>query len=245
MQGACGRPTGSAESPRIPAGRAQHGDHDDPRGQVRAVRWRQPSPFRDELRRSVGRVHGRLLHIGSDAGTVRCRSSDTSKATKVCPNCKRGKEFILGAQVTAAAYARNYGGTVKEIREAQRVNGAFQRVLDTPRQRGTCAPSVEAAAQRGSGLRGAAQKLMSDHISGPRALADPIADITDVYRVPQSRPPGSPRSRAEHVAVRAGDGRFSEGSCIGSVCGRSVDRPAGRSTIRRRCRGVRVRLCLL
>ena len=25
---------------------------------------------------------------------------------------------------------------------------------------------------------------MSDHISGPRALADPIADITDVYTFP-------------------------------------------------------------
>ena len=33
---------------------------------------------------------------------------------------------------TAAAYARNYGGTVKEIRKAQRVNAAFQQVLDHP-----------------------------------------------------------------------------------------------------------------
>src|SRR5881409_3473675 len=42
------------------------------------------------------------------------------------------KAFILGAQQTAAAYARNYGGTVKEIRKAQRVNSAFQQVLDDP-----------------------------------------------------------------------------------------------------------------
>jgi len=40
--------------------------------------------------------------------------------------------FVLGAQQTAAAYARNYGGTVKEIRKAQRVNAAFQQVLDDP-----------------------------------------------------------------------------------------------------------------
>ena len=40
--------------------------------------------------------------------------------------------FILGAEQTAVAYARNYGGTVKEIRKAQRVNEAFQRVLDDP-----------------------------------------------------------------------------------------------------------------
>ena len=46
------------------------------------------------------------------------------------PNLAAEKEFILDAQQTAAAYARNYGGTVKEIRKAQRVNMAFQQVLD-------------------------------------------------------------------------------------------------------------------
>jgi hypothetical protein len=40
--------------------------------------------------------------------------------------------FVLGAQRTAAAYARNYPGTVKEIRKALRVQDAFQRVLDDP-----------------------------------------------------------------------------------------------------------------
>ena len=48
------------------------------------------------------------------------------------PNLEAVQKFILGAQVTAAAYARNYGGTVKEIRKAQRVNGAFQQALDEP-----------------------------------------------------------------------------------------------------------------
>src|SRR5947208_13678861 len=42
------------------------------------------------------------------------------------------RSFVLGAQRTAAAYARNYGGTVKEIRKAERVNAAFQQVLDDP-----------------------------------------------------------------------------------------------------------------
>jgi hypothetical protein len=42
------------------------------------------------------------------------------------------RDFVLGAQRTAGAYARNYGGTVKEIRKAQRVNAAFQQVLDDP-----------------------------------------------------------------------------------------------------------------
>ncbi len=48
------------------------------------------------------------------------------------PDMAALKRFILGAQETAAAYARNYGGTVKEIRKAERVNEAFQQVLDDP-----------------------------------------------------------------------------------------------------------------
>jgi hypothetical protein len=48
------------------------------------------------------------------------------------PDLAAVKEFISSAQLTAAGYARNYGGTVKEIRKALRVNAAFQRVLDDP-----------------------------------------------------------------------------------------------------------------
>jgi hypothetical protein len=48
------------------------------------------------------------------------------------PDMAALKAFILGAEQTAVAYARNYGGTVKEIRKAQRVNAAFQKVLDDP-----------------------------------------------------------------------------------------------------------------
>ena len=48
------------------------------------------------------------------------------------PDLAAVQSFVLGAQVTAAAYARNYGGTVKEIRKADRVNTAFQQVLDDP-----------------------------------------------------------------------------------------------------------------
>jgi hypothetical protein len=48
------------------------------------------------------------------------------------PDLAAVKAFVLSAQQTAAAYQRNYGGTVKEIRKAQRVNAAFQQVLDHP-----------------------------------------------------------------------------------------------------------------
>jgi hypothetical protein len=48
------------------------------------------------------------------------------------PDLQAVKDFILSAQVTAGGYARNYGGTVKQIRKAARVDEAFQRVLDDP-----------------------------------------------------------------------------------------------------------------
>jgi hypothetical protein len=48
------------------------------------------------------------------------------------PDVAAVKALVLGAQVSAAAYARNYPGTVKEIRKAERVNRAFQQVLDDP-----------------------------------------------------------------------------------------------------------------
>ena len=48
------------------------------------------------------------------------------------PNLGAVKSFVLGAEQSAAAYARNYGGTVREIKKAQRVNAAFQQVLDHP-----------------------------------------------------------------------------------------------------------------
>src|SRR4051794_13925033 len=48
------------------------------------------------------------------------------------PDLAAVRDFVLGAERSAVAYARNYGGTVKEIRKAQRVNRAFQEVLDHP-----------------------------------------------------------------------------------------------------------------
>jgi len=48
------------------------------------------------------------------------------------PDVAAVKSFIMGAQVTAGAYARNYPGTVKELRRANRLKVAFEQVLDDP-----------------------------------------------------------------------------------------------------------------
>jgi len=68
------------------------------------------------------------------------------------PDLAAVKRFILSAQQSASGYARNYGGTVKEIRKAQRVNDAFQRVLDDPAveealQHPALAPLLDQAAE--------------------------------------------------------------------------------------------------
>ncbi len=124
------------------------------------------------------------------------------------PDLAAVKAFILGAQETAGGYARNYGGTVKEIRKAQRVNDGVPAGARRPGRRGgAAAPGAAAAARRGRGLtrpRPTDQRTpMSDHISGPRALADPIADITDVYAFPSPERPGHLVLVHEHAAVRA------------------------------------------
>src|SRR3954465_1559932 len=67
------------------------------------------------------------------------------------PDLTAVKNFIMSAQRTASGYARNYGGTVKEIQRSQRVNAAFQRVLDDPAaeealQHPALAPLLEEAA---------------------------------------------------------------------------------------------------
>ena len=68
---------------------------------------------------------------------------------------------------------------------------------------------------------------MSDHISGPRALADPIADITDVYAFPSPGAAGAARAGAEHAAVRAAvRARSPTASSTASACARSPPRAA-------------------
>jgi hypothetical protein len=48
------------------------------------------------------------------------------------PDLAAVRSFVLSAEEGAVAYARNYPGTVKEIKRAQRVHAAFQEVLDHP-----------------------------------------------------------------------------------------------------------------
>ena len=52
---------------------------------------------------------------------------------------------------------------------------------------------------------------MSDHISGPRALAEPIADITDVYAFPSPERPGCLVLVVNTLPFAPADGRLSEG----------------------------------
>ena len=141
------------------------------------------------------------------------------------------KAFILGAEETAAAYARNYGGTVKEIRKAQRVNEAFQRVLDDPAAgRGAAASGAEAAARRGRRLAGASGRThVGSHLRAARA-GRPDRGHHRRLRVSEPGASGASRAGHEHAAVRAARRRCSRtGSSIASGCVRS----GGRDDLRR------------
>ena len=52
---------------------------------------------------------------------------------------------------------------------------------------------------------------MSDHISGPRALAEPIADITDVYAFPSPENPGHLVLVVNTLPFASPDARHSDG----------------------------------
>ena len=81
------------------------------------------------------------------------------------PDIAALQAFILDAQQTAAAYARNYGGTVKEIRKAQRVNAAFQQVLDHPDAEAALQhPALQPLAGRGRRLTAGAASATPFHV---------------------------------------------------------------------------------
>ena len=88
------------------------------------------------------------------------------------PDLAAVKDFILSAQVTAGAYARNYPGTVG-VRKAQRVNEAFQQVLDDPRaaqalRHPALAPLLDEAADAG----GRCEQPQTNVASHLRAASD-------------------------------------------------------------------------
>src|SRR4029079_16374936 len=73
------------------------------------------------------------------------------------------------------------------------------------RGRGAAAPRTEAAARRSSRL------ALHDPTPGPRALAEPIADITDVYAFPSPENPGHLVLVVNTLPFAPPDGRFSDG----------------------------------
>ena len=79
------------------------------------------------------------------------------------PDLAAVRAFVLGAEQTAAAYARNYGGTVKEIRKAQRVNSRVPAGARPPAGRGG-PPASSAAAAVGRGRRLAAAETGRRHV---------------------------------------------------------------------------------
>ena len=87
---------------------------------------------------------------------------------------------------------------------------------------------------------------MSDHISGPRALADPIADITDVYAFPSPEHPGHLVLVMNTLPFAPPSAAFSDGLVYRFRLRHVTAGPLGSSgAVHRRSGRVRVRLRLL
>ena len=110
---------------------------------------------------------------------------------------------------------------------------------------GAAAPGAEAAARRGRRLSRRSERV-SDHISGPRALADPIADITDVYAFPSPERPGQLVLVMNTLPFAPPSALLSDGLVyrfrLRPLTRASSDRS---DTVRRRGGGVHVRLRVL
>ena len=91
------------------------------------------------------------------------------------------------------------------------------------------------------------RRPMSDHISGPRALADPIADITDVYAFPSPEQPGRLVLVMNTLPLAKPSDLFSDGLIYRFRLrpARPRRRRRSRLAVRRRRRRVRHRLRLL
>ena len=114
------------------------------------------------------------------------------------PDLAAVKAFILGAQQTAAAYARNYGGTVKEIRKAAaRQRGLPARARPPRRRRG--APAPRAGSRCSTKPRTDAD--VGSHLRPARA-GGPDRRHHRRLRVPEPGAAGPSRARDEHAAVR-------------------------------------------
>ena len=114
------------------------------------------------------------------------------------------RRFVLGAEQTAAAYARNYGGTVKEIRKAAARERRLPAGARPPAgRRDPRASGDAAAARRGRRLaRGTGPGAPSDvgpHLRAARPRRPDRGHHRRV-RVPEPRAAGSSRPRREHAA---------------------------------------------
>src|SRR3954447_2705306 len=133
--GPCGCPAAgarrAAESSGLPAWRLRHSDRVDPRGAVRHVRRRHTARVLHEFDGSWDAYMDDFFNMGATLALFDATFRHTEGYDGL-PDMAALHAFVRSAEKTAVAYARNYPGTVKEIRKALRVTDAFQRVLDDP-----------------------------------------------------------------------------------------------------------------
>ena len=112
--------------------------------------------------------------------------NDPAFDEKVKPAGASLKAVIQSIQTPATTYFNALNDlTVPRITKRQRLEQAFQKVLDDPAdQEALQHPALKPLLGRWR------LTTMSDHFSGPRAIAGPAGDITDLYAFPSPERPG-------------------------------------------------------
>ena len=204
---------GAPEPSGLPAGRVQHGRRVDPRGPVRAVRRRHAAACSRPA--STGR--GTPTWTTSSPPGRRCSCSTTivpaRRGLRRAARCRGGE----GLRPGRPGHRRRVCPELRRHGQGDSEGAAGERA---PSSRcSTIRPPATALAASGAGSRCSKRRptnrqreeAMSDHISGPRALADPIADITDVYAFPSPERPGHLVLVQNTLPFAPATARFSDG----------------------------------
>ena len=119
------------------------------------------------------------------------------------PDLAAVQAFVLGAQQTAAAYARNYGGTVKEIRKARARQQGVPASAGRSGSRGRAGAScAETSTRRGRRLARRPGDDVRSHF-GAAGAGRANRGHHRRLRVSEPRAPRPARPRDEHAALRA------------------------------------------
>ena len=241
---------GLAEHAWVPAGRLRDGYPDDPRGALRALRRRHPARVHHQLRRTLGGLHGGLLHLRADAHAVRRHLPPRGGVRRAA-----GPGGGEGVRPERRADGSGVRPQLRRHRQGDPEGPARERGLPAgsrPSRRPPSSSSIRRCSRcstRPATSRAAGTGAASDvgpHLWAARSRRPDRGHHRRV-RVPEPRAGGSSRARREHAADGQALRPVLGGTALPLQVATARRAGAGRSrlAVRSRRRRVRPRLRLL